>query len=356
MGYHRRVMKIAYLTNYQNRYLYDSKNLFSYISDRRRVVGWAQDRGHRLITNPEDTVDAAVFGVLSDFRQLDRFRNKWKVLDMVDGYLNLEENLFIDSLRGLRRDDWTFKTIKFSKRLQHACKTVDCIVVGSPEQAESVQKFNKNIHVILDDQSEFGAPKTFKDHSDKGERIILWEGLSASLPHLLSISRSLDSYLKTSNSTLLVLSNKRTKISKFSSRTKDTKELLRDSFSMSKNQVYFFPWSSQSVIENSMIADMAIIPLDMEDKLALLKPENKLLIMLSLGLKTLVSPINSYSRVCQELSLEHFLVDKNNWFKKLDEIDHFYNTSLNETGIHRYLETSLSKEKLFLSWDKAFGV
>lgn len=349
-------MKIAYLTNYQNQILYDSQNLFSYISDRRRVVGWAMDRGHELIVNHLDTTDAAVFSVLSDFRQLKSCKSKWKVLDMVDGYLNLGENAFVDCLRGLKRADRYHRSIRFSKRLQYACKIVDSVVVGSPEQAKEVKNFNKNVHVILDNQSEFGVPKILKDYKDNSEKTILWEGLSATLPHLLSVAKNLDIFLKASNSTLIVLSNDRTKISKFATRTSNTKDLLAKNFPLSKNQVQFYTWSIQDVITLSNIADFAIIPLNMKDNLAIMKPENKLLIMLSLGLRTLVSPIHSYSRVCDRLSLNNFLVHQNDWSKKLEQANIFLDSQVDKTKVHKYLQNTLSQESLHSAWDKAFGI
>jgi hypothetical protein len=319
------------------------------------VVGWALNRGHDLIVKSGQKVDAAVFGVLSDFRQLKEFRREWKVLDLVDGYLNLGESLLVDSLRGLRRDDRGLNSILFSKRLQYACKTVDCVVVGSPEQAKVVEKFNKNIHVILDNQSEFGAPKALKDHNGNSDKIILWEGLSATLPHLLSISKTLDIYLKDTKSTLVVLSNERTKINKFFNKTINSKDLLVKSFPLSKKQVQFHSWSTERVIEHSSNADFAIIPLNMKDNLALMKPENKLLIMLSLGLRTLVSPINSYTRVCQDLSLNNCLVNENDWSRKLEQTDLFLNTSVDKSIVHEYLRSTLCKENLYTLWDKAFG-
>jgi hypothetical protein len=349
------VMKIAYLTQYARRYLYDSAKDLSYISDRRRIVGWAIDRNHLLTQNLDDEVDAAVFSVLSDFRLIHKYRKTFKVLDMVDGYLAMRESIVNEALRGAKRPDRFLKSYKFSERLRYACETVDCIVVGSPEQAELVSSFNRNVHVILDNQAEFGSPVNIRLPKNGSKFTIIWEGLSATLHHLFEISEVLDNYLHRTGSNLVVLSNELTKMSNYRSKYVSTDTLLRSHFRKSVNSVHFQTWTVTSMQKYSKIADFAIIPLNLNDRLALYKPENKLLIMLSLGVLPIVSPIYSYNRICEELFLSDLLVQDNDWKGRFDELSSLKKLPVNKKGVKDFLKSTIDPSVLFSKWDKVFN-
>lgn len=349
-------MKVAYLTAHTSHLQYESPEALMYISDRRRSAGWASNRGHSIVTGPKCDVDAAVFGALSDFRLLERFKSKWKVLDLVDGYLALNENLIIDNLRGIRRQDRWLYSLRFSERLKHACSVVDCVVTGSPEQATLVSRYNKNVHIILDNQSEFGTQKSMKLDNNSREKTFLWEGLSSNIFHLLTISNVLDKHLEKTNSTLVVLSNKRVIRNKYFQRSQSTEELLMSKFPQSRERIQFYPWSVEAMLRESKRADCAIIPINIEDRFAMLKPENKLLIMLSLGLPTLVSAIYSYSRVLHSLSLNQFLVGKGQWLEKLNHLDEMLGVGIDVSKVNQYLSRQLDAERLNTLWDRAFNL
>lgn len=349
-------MKIAYLTSYTNQHLYDSKNALSYISDRRRVAGWSTERGHVLTTNPTEDIDAAVFGVLSDLRQLEKFGSQLKVLDVVDGYLALNENPFTDFLRGLRRQDRWFQSVRFSERLEYACRRANRVVVGSPEQASLVQKYNKRVHVILDNQSEFGRPRVIRQMVGSRKKTLIWEGLSSTIFHLLKIADNLDEYLERTESKLIILSNEKMILSKFYRKPVPTQEVINRKFPKSNSRIEFYPWNLQTLLQKSRDADVAIIPLDLKDKIALYKPENKLLIMLSLGLPTLASPIYSYSRVLNSLGLDNFLVPEDNWSIKLRELSPLPQNKIDHHRVMNYLQNNLDSRKLYSAWDTVFSL
>lgn len=349
-------MKVSYLTRYNNKHLYDSGEALSYISDRRRVVGWAKERGHTLISKPTEEADAAVFGVLSDLRQLEKFSSQLKVLDMVDGYLALNENPFIDVLRGFRRQDRWFQSVKFSQRLEYACSRADRVVVGSPEQARLVHKHNKRVHVILDNQLEFGSPRSIKQPETREKKTLIWEGLSSTLFHLFEFAEIIDEYLEKTDSRLIIISNETIVLNKFYRKPLRTKEAIDRKFPRSKVRIQFHPWNVQTLLDKSREADVAIIPLNLGDNIALYKPENKLLIMLSLGLPALVSPIHSYSRTLNLLGLGSFLVQENDWSFKLEELSYLQRENIDHHRVTNYLQNILNPEKLYREWDKVFDL
>lgn len=91
-----------------------SPNLDS-AGDRRRIVFWAQARGHTIITDRNQSVDVIVASENSDFNAPYFSKNRIPVIfDLVDAYLS-PLNPFDDLARGLaktfRSNKWRNKTI-----------------------------------------------------------------------------------------------------------------------------------------------------------------------------------------------------------------------------------------------------
>lgn len=349
-------MKISYLTNHQNLALHDSTNPLTYISDRRRVVGWAKARGHTIVSGVDKGADAAVFGILSDFRELDKFKSSYKILDMVDGYLALDESPIFDLARGFYRPDRGYRSFRFSRRLQSVCASVDCIVVGSTEQRDLVLPFNKNVHVILDSQIEFGPSQTIRWPNTKtGEnRILLWEGLSVTLKHLINFANPIDEFLERTNSTLRVLTNENIPRGGINVFSRDSSSYIRRAFPRAHKNVEFEIWSKEALLAQSLEADFAIIPIDTRDKMGMYKPENKALLLLSIGLPVFVSPIFSYVRVMRELGLGTLVVKENNWGKSLNEWNRNLALARKSQSGRPNVSDYLNSTDLLKAWDNVF--
>lgn len=131
-----------------------------------------------------------------------------------------------------------------------------------------------------------------------------------------------------------------------------TQKLVDEWFPKSSNQVQIIPWSINNLIRYSNESHFAIIPINLTDKFALMKSENKLLSMWRLGLVTFFSPIPSYSRVALKAGLEELCIYDDQWEEKLilatleeNDFERFRKLA------SRFLEEDYSFEGLLNKWD-----
>lgn len=289
--------------------------------DRRRLAGWALDKGIALsLTDPTDS-DVLI---LSNAANFDYWLNRAKqpvILDLVDGYLGEHPSLFKDVGRNIVRSlrgTSDFKWGRYTSHLKSACSRSDAIIVASIEQKELVLEFNKNVQIILDDHSELDTDGHI-DLSIAHPRLF-WEGFGYTLKHFQPISANLDRFLSESGWGMYLLTTEEFPrwggyIGKVKSRS-----LIEKWFPLSSGSIEIIPWSIQNVIKYAQASSIGIIPVDPTDKFASLKSENKLLSMWHLGLPTLFSTIPSYSRVALDSHQGQACIPNNDWYTALRDL------------------------------------
>jgi hypothetical protein len=276
-----------------------------------------------------------------------------KIFDMVDGYLAEKDQKLKDLLRGLRGGRISPSAISFTDQIKKTCRSADCVVVGSPEQAELIFPYNRNVHVILDDHSEYGEIKRLKPDARYRPLTLFWEGLGITLKHLITIAPTLDKFLTDTNSRLLILTNLNYRKIGNKYIKVDSKKELSKHFRKSIERVSLISWSIESVRSAAREADLALLPINTADSFALYKPENKLLIYWRLGLPVLASPIPSYLRIANELDMEKAMVN-GDWEEHLQLVSGTRYTREDGERIKEYLMKFHSQENLFRKWDSIF--
>ena len=119
--------------------------------DRRRLIFWAQARGHVIITDLSQKVDVIVASENSDFNSQYFSKKRIPVIfDLVDAYLS-PLSPSDDLARGIakRLSDQISGHIKpFSHHIRDFCLNSSAVICSSIEQEEVIQPYNTNTHVI----------------------------------------------------------------------------------------------------------------------------------------------------------------------------------------------------------------
>ena len=100
----------------------------------------------------------------------------------------------------------------------------------------------------------------------------------------------------------------------------NSQTLIRKWFPNSWERIEVVPWSLENVEKFSSISEVAIIPIDKNDKFGSLKSENKLLSMWQLGLPVLFSNIPAYLRVANASGQLSFCIDDEEWAAAFDSL------------------------------------
>jgi hypothetical protein len=321
--------------------------------DRRRLASWAADKETALnVANPTDS-DVLVLSNAANFNYWLERAKQPVILDLVDGYLGEHPNLARDFGRNIVRSlrgTSNFRWIKYTNHLKAACSKSDAVIVASIEQKIIVSEFNKNVHVILDDHSELDIFGQVEVPSVQPH--LFWEGFGYTLKHFQPISESLDRFLSDSGWGMYILTIEEFPrwggyIGKVNARS-----LIENWFPLSSRAIEIIPWSIENVIKYAHASSIGIIPVDVTDKFAALKSENKLLSMWHLGLPTLFSAISSYSRVASDSHQEQACIANGDWYVALKNLSSFTVEREELTRLGRtYINVHHTHKQLVEKWD-----
>ena len=327
--------------------------------DRRRLIFWAQARGHRIITDLNQSVDVIVASENSDFNSQHFARKRVPiVLDLVDAYLS-PLNSFDDLARGLakRITGHLGGGIKpFSHHVRDFCRNSSAVICSSIEQEEIIKHYNANTHVILDSHEEI----PFIDPPNPGIRIsnkhrILWEGQPATIRGVKIIYSALSKLSKTTSLSLDFVTDE--KYFQFLNRyiERNTVGLLDRDLGLLKDHVNIIPWTPKNLVESARVSSIAMIPIDLSVPMQRLKPENRLLIMWRLGLPCLTSPSPAYIRVSRQAGVVTVCNTLDEWFINFNRLLHDPSFAYDEIMAgQNYLRENHNQTILLKKWDLAF--
>jgi len=326
--------------------------------DRRRLLFWANNRGHDVITDLTQKVDVIVASVKSDF-QSNHFAQKGVpvVFDLIDAYLS-PFNLFNDFARGLVKQlsGQISGDIKpYSHHVRNFCMNSNAVICSSPEQEAVIKPFNPETHVILDSHDEIPLiePKLARCTSAEKNRI-LWEGQPATIRGVQQISPI-----------LLQLSKKNSLFFDFVTDEKyfqflgkylemNTFRLLKKDLGPIIDRVRIIPWTPDNLVASAKDSTIAMIPINMTVPMQKLKPENRLLIMWRLGLPCLTSPSPAYIRVANQAGVNTVCESPKDWLQNFSSLLSDPGFALEEIlRGQNYLHEHHNREGLLNKWDRA---
>ena len=332
-----------------------SSNLKS-AGDRRRIIFWANARGHSIVTDLSQSVDLIVASENSDFNS--SFFSKSKVpiiFDLVDAYLS-PLNLFEDITRGLAKSvsrQISGQIKPFSHHVRDFCMNANAVICSSIEQEVKIKKYNTNTHVILDSHDEIPfIDPMIRKAINNSTRHILWEGQPATIAGVKTISPVLSELSRTTSLSFDFVTDEKyfRYLNKYIAG--NTFGLLEQSLGDVMGHVKITQWTPQNLVNCAKMCEVAIIPIDLSIPMQNLKPENRLLIMWRLGLPCLTSPSPSYLRVSQEAGVSAVSYDHADWFQNLNKLLNVPEYALNEVlAGQNYLREYHNSTILLRKWD-----
>ena len=332
---------------------------FTSAGDRRRLVFWAQARGHEIITDLSRSVDVIVASESSDFNSPYFARKQVPiVLDLVDAYLS-PLNPFDDLARGLAKritGHLSGGVKPFSHLVRDFCINSNAVICSSSEQEKVIKRYNSNTHTILDSHGEIPFIKPPKPGTLISNRHrILWEGQPATIGGVKIISPALSKLSKTTtlgldfvtDETYYKFLNKYIKRSTLGLLEKDLGQLI--------DCVSLIPWTPKNLVECARLSSIAMIPIDLSVPMQRLKPENRLLIMWRLGLTCLTSPSPAYVRVSRQAGVAAVCNTLEEWLMNFDKLLNDPGFAYDEiTAGQNYLRENHNETILLKKWDLAF--
>ena len=343
-------MKIGYVPN--------SADL-THPADRRRIKMWSVALKRPLETKDYSEVDILVLSSAANYGKFIKNSNSFIILDLVDGYIGENPSPIKDFLRNILRT-WggssSLRWLTYTRHLTYACKNADRIIVASPEQRIEVLKYCDDVHVILDDHSELDV-RLNQDIGFKQKNSLFWEGLPYTFKHFSIASSQIDQLLSDVGGTLEILSKNTFRRWGGIAGRQTLIQNVSKLFPKSMDSVNVYEWEIEKLIELAKQCTVGIIPINLNDKFASLKPENKLLSMWILGLPTLVSRTPAYERVLLKAGLEFCLVNDDDWYEKIQLLqnnDEFRREILEKAN--HYLSENHSREILLEKWSHALSV
>lgn len=324
--------------------------------DRRRLVFWANARGHEIITDLDQKVDILVVSEKSNFNSSLFAKTRAPIVfDLVDAYLS-PKSISDDLGRGVAK--WCTRSITgtikpFSHHVRDFCLIADAVICSSVEQKDLIARVNQNTHVILDSHEEI-------DFLERSENIakrpqanrLLWEGQPATIAGIRQVSSTL---LQLQNSVGIEL-DFLTDVHYFKLLGKyfkgDTLDLVQSVIPKSFDSFEIVPWSIDNLVAVAKNSKLGLIPIDLSVPMQRLKPENRMLIMWRLGLPCLTSPSPAYNRVASAAGVSSICHDSNDWLSKASNLleDEIFAHEEILKG-QNYLRENHTRKILLEKWD-----
>ena len=329
-----------------------SKDL-SHPGDRRRLVYWAGIRRHELVMNPDQNIDFIVATETTDLYRLVRSHKRIPIIyELIDAYLTPDSDLR-NYGRGIAKfvnRSVTGRPKRYTKTVQDYCELASAVVCSSQEQSTLIQRYSKNVHIILDSHDEFPL-RSYSGQSRTGRKNIIWEGMPYTLPGLFDLRGPLYSLANECEIGLDIVTDLDFKkyLGKYVSQSTD--KIIRNVFGNSPFPIDLIPWEINSLVSHTGSSHLGIIPVK-ENAFQWLKPENRLLIMWRLGLPCITSATPSFSRVSESTKSDIVSYSDTDWIFKISRMlgDPEYAENSVALG-QKYLAENHSKEILLAKWD-----
>ena len=327
--------------------------------DRRRLVFWAQARGHTLVTDLSQKVDVIVASENADFNaSVFRTGESPLVFDLVDAYLS-PQNPIDDLARGIAKSlsgQITGAVRPFSHHVRDFCKNASLVVCSSIEQEVVINQFNTHTRVILDSHDEIPfMDEVQKDVGNSNTRRILWEGQPATIGGVAQILPILTNLSRTNNLHFDFVTDEiyYKLLNKYFER--DTLRLLQKNLHGIHDRVSVIPWGTNNLVAYAKKSAAAMIPINLSVPMQRLKPENRLLIMWRLGLPCLTSASPAYSRVATKAGVSAVCQTSEEWsikFSRILEDPKFARDEILKG--QNYLHENHNRNVLLQKWDSVF--
>jgi glycosyltransferase involved in cell wall biosynthesis len=338
---------------------------FNHPGDRRRYLYYLKNKNIQYeIADYEKSYDIVYLSISADISIWSNYRIKEYqkgnfvriIFDLSDSYLS--DYFLKDIFRGLyyyltkKNSDFSFS---YKSTLLKMIKSTDILLCTSIEQKKILQTFHSNVIVAKDFFGEETEQKK-KDYfiSNSNELNILWEGFSHGNLEIFKMIRKITDTIVSYKINLHFITDSDYCRIGTSYMCTSTFTILKKIFKGSNVEVNLYSWNKLTFSSIAIKCDFAIIPIP-NDPVMIKKPENKLILLWSLGIPVIASRTPSYTRVMNSIN-ENYLCDNiEDWRGKITEI--VSSNSIREnymTKAKNYIDENFSADSVNEIWDQVF--
>ena len=301
-----------------------------------------------------DSHDIIVLSPRADVtRWADAPSNKLIVVDLPDAVL-AERRGLKRSLRGLAK--WVAgeahrPVLDYHRAVARLLERADAVVCSTEEHAVKIALCSKNVHPITD---LLGEIECLSPRSRKSHRLdIVWEGLTATLPALRSVTPALRDLARDHEIRLHLVTDllaPRHMNRFFPRRTED----LIAGWGI---DIRLYQWSTDTLTEVANECDIALVPVDLTNPMAVGKAENRMVIFWRLGLPVVASatPANVRASSLAGLGDRVLCSTAEDWRLTLERLHVGPEERLEIASAGQAVAvSSYSEESLAQRWDRLF--
>lgn len=292
---------------------------FSHPGDRRRFAAYARERGLRYeYASPSCAHDVAIITHASDLpawiarKRAEGDRLKL-IFELIDSYLQ-DRSPLRRLLKGTARSALGTESRlspDFLRTLKQTCEVADVVICSTPEQHDDIRRLNDKVHVSFDwFGDELGPAKSNYTREEKLR--LVWEGQSTTSRHLQIVREQLNA-LANKVELHLVTDGR---VPRFFGRYGAYDTL--SAFKGFRCDVHLHEWERDSFASDIRAADVAILPIDPNNRFAMGKPENKLVMLWKLGMPVIASATPAYARAMRGAGLDSICGTPADWQEQLE--------------------------------------
>lgn len=343
--------KIAYIEN--------SLDL-SHPSDRRRFAHFSRKYGVEFeFFDYESSYDVVIVTVAADFYRLNKYLEIFPDTNIIFDYCDnlLSDNFFKKVVRPFYeafKSKSIYALTPYNGSVIKILKAANVIICGSAEQQKDLLRYNDDVEVIPDFVI---LDSVFRKENytltQPGQISILWEGLSGGLRKvsrpLFSLASELNlpvKFLIVTDPELYLVGDRYLKTS--------TKKFIENLVAEFGVHAEFMEWSKENLELAAKQSDFSVIYIPHNNQTMRSKPENKLVLLSSMGLPVLVSKTDSYARFitdCDADLLDASILTAESLYKICVEEE--IRRSVGESFGH-HARSAYSEAKILARWEALF--
>lgn len=323
--------------------------------DRRRFCSYAKHKGFQFeIADVSKDYDIVFLTYHCDIPKWIEYKKRrgsktYLIYELVDSYLSEDRN-YKSKLRGVLKylDKSSSKLYKdYRTGIIELASIADAIVCTTQANKKLFSQYCPNVHVILDVVDEEVETKK-QDFHINGKLKLVWEGQCVTVHNILQIADVLNELKEQVELHVITDPNYYRYSKKYIKRP--TEEILAPV----QCDKYFYKWETSTFSDRICEGDLAIIPIDMGNKMAVGKPENKLILFWNHRIPTMVSATPSYVETMDKAGLNGYLCSNAQDWK--DNLKHYIELSSNDRNQQaeqacNFAATNHSKLVRFREWD-----
>ncbi len=338
---------------------------FNHPADRRRYLFYFNDRKINYESARFDVKYEMLYvSIGGDLELWSQYKRKGPgkltkvIFDLSDFYFDVSrfENFLRSSFHFLSGRTSKFR-LSYAGTLIRMIDNSDVVLCGSEEQKKCLDVMHKNVVVMRDYfEDDLKVKKSDYALSNKNEINVLWEGLSHGNEKIFQMLREILSKVKGFKVNLHLVSDP--SMCRLGGKLvcRSTPSVIANIFSDTDIRTYFYSWCTATFSAIAASCDFALIPIP-DDAVMRNKPENKLLLLWTIGLPVITTDTPAYKRVMNSSGILASCAKLDDWGKVIEDLalsidkrkDHMKNAN-------KYLVQHCSKISIENVWDKVFDV